>query len=254
MRVNARAIQTVAEEGFLPDCFTKANRFGAPAAAFIFMTVVGGILCFFPEVTIRLISLGAIMSIITMVISCLSLMESRRKGDSDGFKAPLGNFLPISVISIFAICYIPDVIKGGRDIFLFSGISYLAGITLYLCTRGRAARRINGMIVHGKGHGHRHGMPTANLKPFPGQKLPDAGVWKTKVYIAGEIMPALTHIGPRPSDDDSDSTTIETWIPGFKGDLYDMKMTVHFERYVRETRKFANLDELREQLDNDWNS
>jgi len=254
MRVNARAIQTVAEEGFLPDVFAGTNRYGAPSAAFILMTAIGVLLCFFPDATIRLISLGAIMSIITMVISCVSLIESRRKGGTEGFKAPLGNFLPIAVITVFAICYIPDVINGGKGLFLYTGISYFSGLALYLCARKRAAKRIIGTVVHGKGHGHRHGMPTANLKPFPGQKLPYAGVWRTRVFIGGEILPGLTHIGSRPSDDNSDTTTIETWIPGFDGDLYDMKMTLHFERFVRETRKFANLDELREQLDKDWKS
>ncbi|MCQ2182502.1 MAG: amino acid permease [Bacteroidales bacterium] len=254
MRVNARAIQTMAEEGFMPDFLTKVNRSGAPAAAFIVMALVGTALSFIPKFTIRLISLGAIMSIITMIVSCISIIGSRRQGNVEGFKAPLGNFLPISVIVIFAVCYIPDIINGGMDLFLFTGISYLIGLILYACTRRRAENRISGIIVHGKGHGTHHGMPTANLHPFAGQKIPSYGVWRTKVFVGGEIMDALTHVGLRPSDDKSEKATIETWIPEFDGDLYDMKMTIDFERYIRETRKFANLDELKKQIEKDWDS
>lgn len=254
MRVNARAIQSMAEEGFLPDFFTKVNRHGAPAAAFIFMAVIGTGLCFLPKITLHLISLGAIMCVITMIISCFSLMGSRRKGKVEGFKAPLGNFLPIAVIAIFAACYIPDIINGGKDIFLYTAVSYLIALVVYLLTKKRATRRISGIIVHGKGHGGRHDMPTANLRPYAGQSLPEYGVWRTKVFIGGEAMDALTHVGLRPTDDGSDNPTVETWIPGFDGDVYDMKMTIHFKKYIRETRKFTNLDELKNQIEKDWNS
>lgn len=254
MRVNARAIQAIAEEGFLPDCFTKDNRHEAPAAAFILLTASGTALCFFPKFTISLIDLGAILSVITMTISCISLLASRKKKACTGFKAPLGNFLPIAVIAIFAACYIPDVINGGRGIFMFTALTYIAGLALYSVCIRRAERRISGIIIHGKGHGHSHGMPTANLMPYDGQRIPENGVWSTKVFIGGEVHRALTHIGLRPTDDNSDATTIETWIPGFEGNLYDMKMTIQFTKFIRGTLKFANLDELKAQIEKDWNS
>jgi len=42
--------------------------------------------------------------------------------------------------------------------------------------------------------------------------------------------------------------TVETFLPGFEGDLYGAQLQVRFLHRLRAERKFADLDELRTQI------
>jgi len=133
-------------------------------------------------------------------------------------------------------------------------VVYGVGMVFWLCGRRTAGRRLQGVVVHGKGRGHIHLMPTANLKPFLGQDLPKFGVWAVKVLLGGKTFRGLTNVGLRPSDDDSPVPTVETLILDFDEDIYGRKITIEFEKFVRPTGKFANLDELRKQIEIDIKS
>ena len=47
---------------------------------------------------------------------------------------------------------------------------------------------------------------------------------------------------------------IEAHIPSFKGDLYDARLELRFERFLRDERHFATLDQLKEQIKEDVDS
>lgn len=255
MRVNARAMQSMALDGYIIDAATKENKSGALPVALFMMTGVGIVLCFLPQFTSQMINLGAILNIVTMGVSCASLIVARRKYPAyRGFKAPIGVDLSVIVIAIFVACYVPEIIEGGLDMFAFTCAVYALGGMKYIISRDKANRRISGTIVHGKGRGRIFDMPTANLKLYEGQELPKYGVWKTKVFVLGDTFTGLTNVGLRPTEDISLVPTVETYIPEFNGDLYDQKMTLQFDKYIRETKKFENLEQLRKQIDEDIRS
>lgn len=109
--------------------------------------------------------------------------------------------------------------------------------------------QISGTVVHGNGIGRNIGFPTANIRPdTPYKIVPQSGVYK--VMVNGE-MPALLNIGTNPTVGNTEQT-IEVHIPDWKGDLYDQSLTISFERYIREERKFDSLDALREQIQSDF--
>ena len=108
---------------------------------------------------------------------------------------------------------------------------------------------LRGVVVRGKGRGHLHGMPTANLRVEPGCVLPEEGVYAARVFLRGEEYAGLTNVGRRPSDDDLPHITVETYILDFSGDIYGEELTLELVHYIRGIRRFeGGLDELRQQL------
>lgn len=111
---------------------------------------------------------------------------------------------------------------------------------------------LRGEIVHGKGAGHRFGMPTANLAADPGAALPPCGVYGALLRFDGEEHCAVTNVGTRPSDDDSRAVTVESWIPDFSGDIYGKRVELEFCFFLREIHRFTGgLAEVAEQVRQD---
>ena len=71
-----------------------------------------------------------------------------------------------------------------------------------------------------------------------------------KTEINGKLYKSLTNIGSAPTFGSSVFTT-ETFIPGFEGDLYNLNITVYFEEFIREVKKFGSQTELYEQIKKD---
>ena len=98
-------------------------------------------------------------------------------------------------------------------------------------------------IVDGDKRGHKLGFPTAN------QLLPDnlvklkRGVYASACYVDGELYPAVTNYGVRPTVDGTKCIS-ETHIIGFEGDLYSRLIEVFILSYIREERKFPDLEAL----------
>lgn len=110
---------------------------------------------------------------------------------------------------------------------------------------------MQGTVVHGKAAGRKHGMPTANLGVAENKLFPPHGVYATLSCMEGTFFRGMTNIGLRPSDDDIPIATIETWLLNFSRDIYGKRITLKVYTYVRGVVKFANLDEVRKQIDKD---
>lgn len=115
---------------------------------------------------------------------------------------------------------------------------------------------LTGEVVEGRKIGRSIGFPTANIA-VPAEKLiPAAGVYSCMVESATPEefsfpkRPALLNIGTNPTVDGS-KLSVELHIPDFSGDLYGRKLTVELTRFIRPEQKFASLDELRRQIDQD---
>ena len=110
---------------------------------------------------------------------------------------------------------------------------------------------LTGPVVHGQGKGTDAGFPTANLYLPEGTALPPFGVYWTRVKIGGQDTLGVTNVGLRPTADDRDSVTVETFLPDIRGDLYGKTIRLMFERYLRETVKFPSMDALKDQIARD---
>lgn len=134
LAITARTFQATAQNGYLPKVFAKESKNGVPASATLLIGAVALVLSCFPEWTEMIVNLGAIFSIISIIITCISLIVARKNDGSkvkDGFTAPLGNILPIITIIVLTLCYVPDIINGSWKMLLFTIIVYAIGMIIY---------------------------------------------------------------------------------------------------------------------------
>ncbi|MCM8534904.1 MAG: riboflavin biosynthesis protein RibF [Lentisphaeraceae bacterium] len=92
--------------------------------------------------------------------------------------------------------------------------------------------------------------PTANVD-VNGQCLPLAGVFIVSVKIndQSKLFPAVCNIGTKPTfNDGEESVKVEVHLLDFSGDLYGSEIEIFFEEFVRSEQKFANVEELKEQI------
>ncbi|SCY05702.1 bifunctional riboflavin kinase/FAD synthetase [Alkaliphilus peptidifermentans] len=108
-----------------------------------------------------------------------------------------------------------------------------------------------GKIVHGKALGRTVGMPTANLGVHENKLIPRHGVYATLSEIDGELFQGLTNIGLRPSVDNHGYVTIETFLLDFSRQIYDKEIKLELHNYIRDVKKFDNLDEVKYQVEKD---
>ena len=108
---------------------------------------------------------------------------------------------------------------------------------------------IEGEVIHGAKLGRRMGFPTANMEVV-GVDV-ENGVYLSSVGIDGREWKAMSNVGVRPSVDGTCSL-LETHIFDFEGDLYGKVLQVKLLRKIRDERKFASVEELKQQLEHDF--
>jgi len=110
---------------------------------------------------------------------------------------------------------------------------------------------LKGEVVHGKALGRTVGKPTANLKAEEGAFIPPSGVYATIGIIDGKRYKAVTNVGTRPSVDNETRVTIETFFLELNEDLYGKEIILEFLGFIRETKKFENLEQVSAQIQKD---
>lgn len=137
MALTARAIAATSDGGMLPEVLGKQGKTGTPIYATIIVTVVSLIIACFPQFTEQIVSLAALFASVTIIITCISLIAARKKNVYvDGaFKVPGGNALPIVVMVIIVICYIPDILHGGIVLWIYTLAWYALGLVIYYFRR-----------------------------------------------------------------------------------------------------------------------
>jgi riboflavin kinase / FMN adenylyltransferase len=122
----------------------------------------------------------------------------------------------------------------------------LAGrLDVVLALLGRPYQ-LDGTVVAGQRRGATLGFPTANLSAVH-TLVPGDGVYAVRAIHAGKSWPAAANVGPNPTFGEH-TRKIEVHLIGFSGDLYGHDLTVVFIEKLRDTRPFASIDELVEQL------
>jgi riboflavin kinase / FMN adenylyltransferase len=109
--------------------------------------------------------------------------------------------------------------------------------------------RLHGRVVVGQRRGQTLGFPTANLEEVP-TVVPGNGVYAVRVHTAGRVWGGAANIGPNPTFLEK-QRKLEVHLLDFHGDLYGAELTVDFIARLRDTRKFAGVAELVEQLRHD---
>lgn len=110
---------------------------------------------------------------------------------------------------------------------------------------------LTGTVVHGKALGRTVGKPTANLKAEKDSVIPPSGVYATIGIIDGKRYRAVTNVGTRPSVDNDNRVTIETFFLDLNEDLYEKEITLEFRGFIRPTMKFENLEQVSVQIQKD---
>ncbi len=111
---------------------------------------------------------------------------------------------------------------------------------------------ITGSVVKGKQLGRTIGYPTANIVIKNTDKLlPLIGVYAVYVVIDKQRFNGMLNIGTNPTTDTDAALKIEVNIFDFDKELYGETIKLEFVKRIRNEQKFANLDELKQQLAND---
>lgn len=109
----------------------------------------------------------------------------------------------------------------------------------------------SGTVSNGRKVGRNLGAPTINLSCPPELILPANGVYATRVLVDGRALPAVTNVGNRPTFDDGDELSVESFILDFKGNLYNKSVLVEFVGFIRYERQFDNAELLKSQIEKD---
>ncbi len=110
-----------------------------------------------------------------------------------------------------------------------------------------------GTVIAGRGVGKKIGVPTANLKIKNKENLPTPGVYVSRIFLDGQILSGVTHIGERPTFDDSRDISFEVHILDFDKNIYGCEITIQLFYKIREPQKFAGAEALVQQINKDCN-
>ena len=121
---------------------------------------------------------------------------------------------------------------------------------------------ITGEVLRGKQLGRTIGFPTVNQKAPDNKILPPDGVYATRAAILDATetdreqtkLWGVTNIGIRPTFDDGEQRTVETFLLDYHGDLYGKNIRVEFMHYLRPEQKFESIQKLQEQMKRDVES
>ncbi|MCF0120002.1 MAG: riboflavin biosynthesis protein RibF [Oscillospiraceae bacterium] len=99
------------------------------------------------------------------------------------------------------------------------------------------------------------GTPTINMTFGDGVLVPPYGVYATRVYLEdGRSFLGVTNVGTRPTVADTKSVTAETYILDYSGNLYGKTVRIEFYKRTRPEVKFADVNELKAQINRDAES
>lgn len=105
-------------------------------------------------------------------------------------------------------------------------------------------------VEKGDGRGRVIGFPTIN-QFFPQDFIiPKYGVYMSVTKIDGKSYLSVTNIGTRPTVSDAPMRS-ETCILDYSGDLYGKKIQVQLVRYLREEKKFPDIEALTQAIGKD---
>ena len=111
---------------------------------------------------------------------------------------------------------------------------------------------ISGDIGGGNQIGSALGFPTVNIPLHEDMAIPRRGVYASTLTVGGKSYLGATNIGVHPTVGETDSPICETFIIDYPGgDLYGSHAVCELCEFLRGERKFASVDELIAQIEQD---
>ena len=108
--------------------------------------------------------------------------------------------------------------------------------------------QIKGKVIKGNSIGHTIGFPTANIELECNKIYPKNGVYAGYLICEGKKYLSMINLGIHPTIKKLDKEIVEAHVINESIDLYDKMVTLVFIDYIREERKFDNLEDLVNQL------
>jgi len=108
---------------------------------------------------------------------------------------------------------------------------------------------LSGKVVRGDQRGRLLGFPTANIilkSPLP----PVRGVYAVEVHGLHQPLKGVSNIGIRPTIG-GQRCLLETYLFDFNQEIYGQRLQVYLKHKIRHEKKFANLEQLRQQIATD---
>lgn len=110
---------------------------------------------------------------------------------------------------------------------------------------------LSGKVIHGNQIGRTIGFPTANIQMADTFKLiPKKGVYVVRCLIKDQLVKGVMNIGNRPTVDGT-SLSIEVHLLDFDATLYGFEISVYLFDFIRDEKKFENLEALTSQIEDD---
>lgn len=110
---------------------------------------------------------------------------------------------------------------------------------------------IRGCVEQGNRLGRRLGMPTLNLYPEEEKLLPPKGVYYSRVLYQGCVYPGITNIGKKPTVNETEKISVETYLYDFDKDMYGREIITELLSFKRPEQKFPDVRMLKEQMEKD---
>lgn len=112
-----------------------------------------------------------------------------------------------------------------------------------------------GKVQKGRQIGRSLGFPTLNLHPSSRKLLPPPGVYIGSVFWEDQgnaLFRALVYTGTRPTFRDTRRQVVEVFVPHLSfPELYNRRICVHFEQFIREELVFPSESALKTQIQRD---
>jgi riboflavin kinase/FMN adenylyltransferase len=113
------------------------------------------------------------------------------------------------------------------------------------------AYSLRGTVMHGSHRGRELGYPTLNIEvPSADKLLPPDGVYAVRAIGRRGTFGGMMNLGGRPTFGET-GRTIEVHLFEASGEWYGLPVAVEFVRRLRDTTRFATIDELVAQLGRD---
>lgn len=112
---------------------------------------------------------------------------------------------------------------------------------------------LRGKVEEGNHIGRTMSVPTANLYPPAAKVLPPYGVYAVRAEVEGKRFGGVGNLGVKPTIPGENPVGMEVWLFGYNGNLYGKVLTVSFIEFLRHEKKFASIEELKEQIKKDTN-
>lgn len=111
--------------------------------------------------------------------------------------------------------------------------------------------KISEAVIMGKKLGTKISFPTINM-PLDNMITPiKKGVYLSEVKTGDKVYKGISNVGIAPTLKCEKTVLLETHIIDYSGDLYNKYVTVYLKEFLREEKKFKDIDELKETIKND---